>query len=155
MRNAGDIIEKKGVHVISVPVDTTIRAALETMVKNKIGAMLVIGENDKVSGIWTERDLMRNTITDGFDPDTAKIGDLMSTNLQFAPHTATVYELMDKFLGLRLRHLLIQKDGEYIGLLSIGDAIRACLREKTDELHDLNAIVSWEYYEDWKFIPKT
>lgn len=154
MTNAGDIITRKGTQIISVSADTTVRETLKKMAENKVGAMLIVDDNNAISGIWTERDLMRNTIEDGFNADTAVIGDLMSTNLQSSPHTATVFELMDKFLGLRLRHLLIKEEGRYIGLLSIGDVIKANLQEKTAELHDLNAIVSWEYYEDWKHIPK-
>jgi signal-transduction protein with cAMP-binding, CBS, and nucleotidyltransferase domain len=75
----------------------------------------------------------------------------MSTGLKSATHTDTVYMLKDKFLGLRLRHLLIEKEGKYIGLLSTGDIIKASLREKDLELKDLNAIVSWEYYENWRW----
>jgi hypothetical protein len=56
---------------------------------------------------------------------------------------------MDKFLGLRLRHLLIKKGEEYIGLLSIGDVIKASLQEKTREFEELHAVISWEYYEEW------
>ena len=58
---------------------------------------------------------------------------------------------MDKFLGKHMRHLLIEKNGEYIGILSIGDVMRATMLEKDEELKRLNAIVSWEYYENWKW----
>ena len=61
--------------------------------------------------------------------------------------------LKDKFLGLKLRHLLIEKEGKYIGLLSIGDVIKASIQEKDQELKNLNAMVSWEYYENWRWKP--
>jgi signal-transduction protein with cAMP-binding, CBS, and nucleotidyltransferase domain len=74
----------------------------------------------------------------------------MTRGLSYAPHTDTVYELMDKFLGLRLRHLLIRKGEDFIGLLSIGDVTKACLQARTKELEELHEVVSWEYYEEWR-----
>ena len=77
----------------------------------------------------------------------------MTTGLKSAPASDTVYMLKDKFLGLKLRHLLIEKEGKYIGLLSIGDVIKASIQEKDQELKNLNAMVSWEYYENWRWKP--
>jgi|TARA_B100000809_G_C15051966_1_gene499238 signal-transduction protein with cAMP-binding, CBS, and nucleotidyltransferase domain len=57
---------------------------------------------------------------------------------------------MDKFFGLRLRHLLIEQDGEFIGLLSIGDVVRSALRQRTRELEELQQVANWEYYAEWK-----
>jgi len=148
MLNAEDILKIKGEDVLSVTADATIRDALTLMVERKVGSTLV-AEDGKFVGIWTERDLMRNSLEEGFDSQTARIGDYMVTGLRFAPHTDTVYELMDKFLGLRLRHLLVKKGEDFIGLLSVGDVVKSCLREKTREFEELHAVVSWEYYEEW------
>lgn len=150
MKTAEDILQEKGDEIICVTEDVTIFEALKVMTKHNIGAILV-ERGDKVVGIWTERDLMRNILTDGFDPKTARVGEHMITALRFASAKDSVYMLMDKFLGLRLRHLLIEKDGKFIGLLTPGDAIKVILHEKTRELMALNAPPSWEYYEDWQW----
>lgn len=149
MNTAENLVRDKNRDIISVPPNTTIHDALKIMTGNRIGAMLIKNEG-RIVGIWTERDLMRNVMVEGFDPKTALIGDYMVTGLQSSPHTDSVYNLMDKFLGLRLRHLLVEKDGAYIGLLSIGDVIKACLLERTSELKELNSMLSWKYYEEWK-----
>lgn len=150
MKTAEDILKEKNRPVITVTPDTSVRNALEIMVANKIGAILV-EENKQIVGIWTERDLVRNTVTPGFDPAAETVGDHMSTELLTASHDAGVYHLLDKFLGLRVRHLLIEKDDVFIGMLSTGDVVRANLVEKTRELNKLNAFLSWEYYENWKW----
>ncbi len=150
MTTAEEMVTDKGGDIICVPPSTTIRDALAVMVESRVGAVLV-KEKEEIVGIWTERDLMRNTLIDGFDPATARIVDFMVAPIRSAPHTDTVYNLMDKFLGLRLRHLPIERNGHYIGMVSVGDVIKACLREKTRELESLNAVVSWDYYEDWHF----
>ena len=152
MKTAEQMIKEKGNHLINVSPDTTIYDALRLMIEKQIGAILV-KKGDEIVGIWTERDLMRNTVTAGFDAQKAKIGDYMTTGLKSAPASDTVYMLKDKFLGLKLRHLLIEKEGKYIGLLSIGDVIKASIQEKDQELKNLNAMVSWEYYENWRWKP--
>lgn len=153
MKNAEDILREKGRELICVDDNSTIEEALGVMLENKIGSILV-KVNGRIEGIWTERDLMKNTMMDGFDKKTARIKDHMVTGLHSAPADCSVLMLMDKFLGLRLRHLLVEKDGEYIGMLSTGDAIKATLNEKNKELKELNAILSWEYYENWRWTNK-
>lgn len=150
---AADILETKGGIIFSVDIDATVADALHIMIEKKIGAIL-IKEGDEIKGIWTERDLMKNVITDGFYSKTTKINDVMTTNLISVPHTASLYQLMDKCLGMRLRHLLVEKDGKYIGLLSAGDITRAHLVEKSKELEELNKMANWDYYENWKFSKK-
>ncbi len=154
MLTAGEILEKKGHEIISVSPEDTIYNALKTMLSKNIGAILV-KDGDEYVGIWTERDLMRNVMDENFNPRTAKIKDYMITGLRYAPHTDSLYQLLDKFLGMRLRHLLIEKNGKFIGLLSAGDVNKAMLIEKTKEIERLNQMVSWRYYEDWKWKKKT
>ena len=136
--------------MISVDIHSTVFDAIKIMNENKIGAILV-KNNDEIIGIWTERDLLNNVMIDNFDVRTAKIKDFMSTNLQSARYDSSLYKLYDLFLGKRLRHLLIEKDDEFIGVLSQGDVVKASLNEKSKEIEDLNNILKWEYYENWRF----
>ena len=146
---AEEILEQKGRELYSVGADATVHEALTQMVEHKVGSTLV-KEGSRIVGIWTERDLMRNSIEADFDPATARIGDYMTRGVKFASHTDSAYDLMDKFLGLRLRHLLIDKNGESIGLLSVVDVMRTALQEKTRELEELHTVATWEYYEEWR-----
>lgn len=154
MKTAEDMLKDKGSDILSVSTDTVVLDALKKMNTGKVGAVLVTRDGQPV-GIWTERDLMRNTLDAGFDPKTTPIGNVMTKTLIFAPHTDTVYNLMDKFLGLRVRHLLIQKDGETIGMVSSGDVMKASIQEKDSELKQLNTMVGWDYYENWCWRPES
>ncbi len=153
MKTAEDIIWDKNKDIVSISIDETVRRALELMVREKIGALLITREDEFV-GIWTERDLMRSILTEGFDVNAARVGDHMTPEIHTVAHDAPVHELSDRFLGLFIRHLLVEKDGEYIGLLSIGDVIRANLLEKDRKFKELNSFASWEYYENWKWEKK-
>lgn len=154
MKTANDMIQAKGGDILSVSVGTSVLDALKKMNTRKVGAILVT-RDDKPVGIWTERDLMRNVLDRSFDPETARIEDYMTKDLIYAPHTDTVYNLMDKFLGLRLRHLLIEKDNEIIGVVSSGDVMKASIQEKDGELKQLNTMVGWDYYENWCWRPES
>ena len=152
MMTAEDILNRKGGALHSVSPDATVREALSVMTANRIGSILVM-EAGTLVGIWTERDLTKQCLVDGFSMDTSTISSCMVRNLDFTPHTNTVLQLMDKIVGRRQRRLLIEKDGQFLGLLTPGDVMRACLQEKTREIQDLNAMVGWEYYEEWHWAP--
>jgi signal-transduction protein with cAMP-binding, CBS, and nucleotidyltransferase domain len=152
MKIAHDIVRQKGGGIISVSRDTTVREALMLMNQKGVGSVVVTLEGRPI-GIWTSRNLMHNVLMKGFDPTAAKVGDLMVSRLKTAPYTDDAYNLMDKFLGLRVNHLLIEKEGKTIGLLSSGDVMKAVIQEKTEELETLNRMVSWEYYEEWRWKP--
>lgn len=150
MKTAEEIIGNKDEEMVCVSPGTTICAASALMVERDIGAVLV-KEEGRIIGIWTERDLVHNIVKEGFDPKTALIRDSMNRKLIEAPHTDSAYRLMDLFLGARVRHILISRKNEYIGLISMGDAMKATLVDKNEEIKKLNSLVGWDYYEDWKW----
>lgn len=149
-RTARDILADKGGHLITICADATVYQALTVMTQNKVGAIVVVEDNERIVGIWTERDLMSQVLEEGFDPKTAVLRDHMTENLISADASEQSYQLYDKFLGRRIRHLLIRDKGEYVGLLSVGDVVKANLQEKSEALAELNHMVSLEYYENWK-----
>ncbi len=152
MKTAEQIIEEKGGEIISVQETTTIFDALEMMIATQVGAV-VVTVGGRPAGIWSSRDLMRNVLKQDFDIRSATVGDYMTPNIHSAPHTDNTFNLMDKFLGLRINHLLVKKEGEYIGLLSTGDVMKTVIQDKTEELSKLQSMVSWDYYEEWKWTP--
>lgn len=154
MKTAQDLLNEKEVCCVSVNVESSVHDALLKMSANNIGAMLVEDDAGTIIGIYTERDLLKNSATEGFDPNKAMIKDYMSKNLVKVTNDTSIYQMMDIFLGRRLRHLLVEKDGEFIGLLSTGDVVKANLMEKSQELQELNKIVSFDYYSNWQWKKK-
>jgi len=149
MKTAEDILKEKGTPLlVSMPEDHTIHDAIQKMAEKHIGALLVT-RNDVIVGIWSERDFLRNSLEPGFDPKKAKIKDYMQSELKSAQAETPIIQLQEMFLGLFIRHILIKKQDRYLGLLSIGDVLRASLLEKDQEIKELNQIASWEYYENW------
>jgi signal-transduction protein with cAMP-binding, CBS, and nucleotidyltransferase domain len=149
MKVAQDLIKDKNREIVSTPADTTIADAAILMRRENVGSLLVT-ENDAIVGIWTERDLVRDAAEKDFDIHSAQIGSYMSNPLITCEWNDSVYSLMDKYLGLHIRHLVVNKDGQHIGLLSARDVMRATIHEKDRELGELNASMGWQYYEEWK-----
>ncbi len=148
MKTAGDILNDKKRDMVTVRPEQTIREALERMQVNRIGAILV-KRGEKIVGIWTERDLARDILKRGFDIDTAIVENHMSSRLYTAPDDTPILKLQEMFLGLFIRHILITHRRKTVGLLSIGDVMRASLLEKDTQIRDLTAMASWDYYENW------
>jgi signal-transduction protein with cAMP-binding, CBS, and nucleotidyltransferase domain len=149
MNTAEDLVKDKHRDIISISWDRTIQEACQKMVDFKIGAILV-RRNDTFVGIWTERDLLRKMTEEGFDPRIAIIGDHMSSPLKTASHSIRIHKLQEMMLGLYIRHLPIEKDGNFIGLLSVGDVLRASLIAMDQQLKEINAYVTWDFYENWR-----
>ncbi len=136
MKTAESIVSDIGRHLITVGPQMPIHEAIQVMVDNKFGSIL-IKKQDKIAGIWTERDFLRNILVPGFDPKTVPIEDCMSTGFRFVPHTASIYKLMDMFSESGTRHLVVERDGEYIGLLTEEDVNRIGLIETSKEYKSL------------------
>ena len=148
MKTAEDILLEKKRDMITVGPDQTLREALELMQTHRIGGILV-KRGEKIVGIWTERDLARNILTSGFDINTARVGDYMTSKLFTAPVNTPIIRLQEMFLGLFVRHILVTRKRETIGLLSIGAVMRASLLAKDLEGRKLTAKATWAYYENW------
>ena len=149
MKTAEDILKEKNKEMICVTPGTSIFDAARTMVVNNIGSVIV-KEGDTIHGIYTERDFLHDSVKEGCDLRNSPVRDYMTCNLIFASYDDPLYKLQDMMLGMRIRHLLIQKDNRYIGLLSAGDVTRASLNESEKQIKS----VSWSYYEDWKWKKK-
>ena len=148
MKTAEDIVKDKNKEIVAVTKTQTVAEAIDLMNEKKIGAVLV-QEDDDIVGIWTERDFLRSSSDPSFDPKSARIGDHMTSPVHFAQHDATLTQLEETFLGLYLRHIPVKKNDRVVGMVSIGDVLRADLLAKDRQIKELNSMASWQYYENW------
>jgi signal-transduction protein with cAMP-binding, CBS, and nucleotidyltransferase domain len=148
MKTAEEIIAEKAKELVWIDGQKSVYDGIRLMVENRIGVVL-IKQGDQFVGIFSERDLLRNSANPDFNPKSVRIKDYMSTPLRTAPYDTPLLKLKEMFLGLFIRHIVIEKHGSIMGLLSIGDVLRASLLEQDQRMKELNTFVSWEYYEDW------
>jgi len=153
MITAGDILKEKNAEMVCIAPDHSVFDAVSLMVTRKIGAVLV-KEDERFVGIWTERDLLKSSAAPGFDAAATRIGDVMTRKLHTVDVDTSLIRLEEMFLGLFIRHLPVEKDGQIIGMISIGDVLRTSLLEKDRKIKELNSMASWQYYENWGWTGK-
>jgi CBS domain-containing protein len=117
------ILERKGSVVHAVTATTTIAQAVDEMNRHRIGAIVVL-ENHKLVGIFTERDVLRRVVGARMDTSSVRVADVMSTDLITITLETTVDETMNLFTEKRCRHLPVIANQRLVGLISIGDISR-------------------------------
>jgi CBS domain-containing protein len=117
------LIERKGSAVHAVASTITIAEAVAEMNKKRIGCIVVVDE-DRIAGIFTERDVLRRVVGAGIDPKTVLVADVMTRDVHTIPPETTVEQTMALFAERRCRHIPVLDHGRLCGLISIGDISR-------------------------------
>jgi CBS domain-containing protein len=140
----GDVLKKKGPHVITMSSDQTVADAVEIMARHNIGAVLITTEGG-ICGIFTERDYMRKVASTQFDPRTTKVMSISSCNLVAVDPTYTVVEAMAIMTEQHCRHLPVMDQGHLVGLVSIGDLVKQASEDQKTQIHYLTDYVTGRY----------
>jgi CBS domain-containing protein len=117
------LLERKGSAVHAVASTITIADAVAEMNKNRIGCVIVL-EEGRIAGIFTERDVLRRVVGADVDPKTTLIADVMTRDVHTISPETTVDETMALFAERRCRHIPVVDKGRLTGLISIGDISR-------------------------------
>ena len=130
----------QGQTVVSAPADTTVRAAAITMARHKIGAILVVDDQGRLAGLFTERDVLNRVVAQGLDPDSTQLSTVMTAELQTAsPDKPLAHALHMMFEG-GFRHVPVVEDGRPIGMVSARNALGLEIRQFEKELEDRDHI---------------
>ncbi len=121
------ILKKKGDKVIKINENKTIIEAIQLMNDNKIGALLVFDNNEKLDGIITERDILKECGERGKLINKTKVKDVMTTNLIIGLSNDDVKYTMGVMTKNKIRHLPIMKKNKIVGIISIGDLVNSQL----------------------------
>jgi CBS domain-containing protein len=136
------ILRHKGHDVASVPLTTQIPDIAVTLTDRHIGAVLVRDASEQVVGIVSERDIVRCMAQEGSDCLGKTASQIMTTLLHTVTPHATTEEAMTLMTNSRVRHLPVMENGRLLGLVSIGDVVKARLDEQAHEVISLAAYVA-------------
>ena len=133
MPTANDILARKGFSVFVVPAAASVREAVDRMNQLKCGAVGVSDDGDgHLSGMFTERDVLRRVIGENRDPATTAVGEVMTTEVVCCGPMTDVDEISCIMKDRRIRHLPVcDGDGDVLGMISMGDvnAVHASCQE--------------------------
>lgn len=127
--------------IYSVGSDDTVLSALRLMSDRNIGAVLVL-RDDKVEGILSERDYARKVILLGKRSEETLVSEIMTTKVVVVEPEWTAEQCMALMTDKRVRHLPVMERERLIGVISIGDVVRAVVEEQQFHIRSLERYIS-------------
>lgn len=141
MKTARQLLDEKQIHhPISIPVTSTVIQALHVFAEWNVGATLVMQDN-KLVGIFSERDFARKLALQGRSTATTLVSEVMTTSVVCVRADTLVSECLALMTEKRIRHLPVKEEGEVLGVLSIGDLVRAMLAEQQFTIEQLESYI--------------
>jgi CBS domain-containing protein len=127
------ILAKKGGDVISIEPTATLEAAVKTLGEHRIGALLVLGPDRRVTGILSERDIVRALAEQGADVLNKPLAQVMTRKVVTCSQTETVETIMERMTTGKFRHVPVVEQDQVVGVISIGDVVKHRLHEMEQE----------------------
>ena len=137
-----DLLNSKNQDVATISQERTVSDALALLKERGIGALVVTGPTPPLVGIFSERDAVRALATNGAQALDTTISELMSKDVQTCTDETPVTELMGLMTERRIRHVPVVHEGQLVGMISIGDVVKARFDELEHEKKDLLDYVS-------------
>ncbi len=142
MTTIAAILKHKGYDVASVRPDVTIADVARLLTGRRIGAVVVQDAAEHLLGIVSERDIVHALAANGATALEMTAGQLMTRTLQTATPAMTIPEAMTLMTTGRFRHLPVVEHGALLGIVSIGDIVKARIMEQDQEVDSLRAYVA-------------
>jgi CBS domain-containing protein len=147
MKNVKEILADKGSKIWSIFPNAKVFDALKLMAEKQIGALMVMDNKGRVEGIITERDYARKIILFGKSSKETSVAEIMTPvdKMYHVGPNNTVEECMVLMTAKHVRHLPVCDGDKFVGLLSIGDVVRAIISEKDVLIEQLSNYISGKY----------
>ena len=137
-----DILKGKSSNIISVTSNQSVEEALALLAQHRIGAVLVMDAGGSIAGILSERDLVRAMSRLGKEVFDRKVGDLMTSAVVTCTSKDPVAAIESMMTSQRFRHVPVVEEGRLIGMISIGDVVKARIEEAEAEVDALRRYIS-------------
>jgi CBS domain-containing protein len=124
-----EILEKKGDRVVSIGQTATIAAVADKLSQERVGALVVKANGGDLAGIISERDIVRGIAEHGPAAMDLPVSELMSQSLVTCSPKSSTEDVMTQMLERQIRHLPVIRDNALVGIISIGDVVKAVLSE--------------------------
>lgn len=147
MQRVSDILKSKPKQMWTIQPNATVFEALTLMAEKEIGALMVLDKKGKVVGIMTERDYARKIVLKGKTSPKTTIKEIMTPvnkMVKVKPSTS-VEDCMVLMTGKHIRHLPVFEGSKFMGLISIGDAVKSAISEKDVLINQLSNYIAGRY----------
>ena len=141
MRKVSHILETKGRRVVTVPQEAPVLEVIRLMAEHHIGSVLVMRGPD-IIGIATERDYARKVVLQGRSSKDTPVRDIMTAEVITVSPADSAEHCMQVVTDGRIRHLPVIEAGQVVGVVSIGDLVKAVIEEQRQELDHLQRYIA-------------
>tara|TARA_B110001454_G_scaffold154591_1_gene143896 strand:- start:1169 stop:1603 length:435 start_codon:yes stop_codon:yes gene_type:complete len=141
MTTIAQLLKTKGDQIWSVEPKATIFEALEIMSEKEIGALLVM-EDGKLTGIFSERDYARKVILKGKSSKETQVGELMTKKVFYIDSQKTINDCMAMMTAKRIRHVPVIEDNQVMGIVTIGDVVNQIISEQEVTINHLENYIT-------------
>lgn len=141
MKTVKDILRIKGNEIWTTTPDATVYEALQTMAEKNVGALVVL-DADAVVGIMSERDYARKVILHGRSSREIRVREIMSSEVYFVHPEQDIQECMAQMTEKRVRHLPALENDRLVGIISIGDVVKALIAEHESTIKHLEDYIT-------------
>lgn len=138
------VLEQKGKQVYVTSPAQSILDAIKTMQEKKVGALLVV-DNGKPVGMFTERDVMTRVVACECNPAETPVSEVMTSSLAAVGPDTTVQQAMAIVTEKRYRHLPVMDGDELLGLVSSGDLMHWVVKSQSYEIESLVRYITGQY----------
>lgn len=136
-----NILDDKGRSVLSVRPDTSVYEALEKLAEHDVGALVVIADGSLV-GIVSERDYARKVVLQGHGSKETPVAEIMTSDVVTVSSSDSVQSCMAVVTERRIRHLPVVDDGQLVGVISIGDVVKAVIEDQEFLIKELEKYIT-------------
>jgi CBS domain-containing protein len=144
MTTLQDILRAKGHDVWTISPEVTVYEALSLMAAKNVGALVVL-DGSRVVGIISERDYARNVILQGKSSRDTPVKDIMTSPVYYVHPDQTPWECMALMTDKRIRHLPVLVDDRLVGVISIGDIVKAIIEEQKSVIRQYEEYITGRY----------
>ena len=141
MTTVQHLLDEKGHDVWSIRPDDSVFDAIQMMAEKDVGALVVI-QNGKPVGIFTERDYARDVILKGKSSPRTRVREIMATPIIYARPEQTVEECMAIMTETRVRHLPVMQGERLVGMVSMGDLVKSIIAAQKFTIEQLVHYIS-------------
>lgn len=141
MRNAQQILDQKGHRIVSAAPTDSVRDVIKLMAEHNVAAILIMDGSELV-GISTERDYARKVILLGRNSADTPVSVIMTSPVICVAPGDTAQKCMSLMTEKKCRHLPVRDNGEIIGMVSIGDLVKAVIEDQQQEIEQLTQYIS-------------
>ena len=146
MKTVTDILGQKGHEIVSVDLDDTLAQALLKLTHHKIGALLVFDkEKEQIKGILSERDIIRHFAGRLNIDTTVTVSQIMTKGVTYVKPHQTLDNCLHLMTTGRFRHLPVMDEEKIVGIISIGDVVKAKLTDQELKIGELEYFISNSY----------